>query len=103
MAFGALVLALAAPALAAGGTVTGTGGCLYERTAPGVSSLSIGCLPDGTTVNVVCQDDFGPDYAVNGHWGRTAIWDFIDANGGGWVSDGFVDTGSNSFVAPSCF
>ena len=106
LASGALLLPLAAPALAAGGTVTGTGGCLNERTAAGISSPSIACMPDGTAVNVICQYDFGPDdpnYAVNGHWGRTSIWDFIDANGGGWVSDGFVDTGSNSFVAPSCW
>jgi hypothetical protein len=84
-------------ALAASGTVKGTGGCLAVRTGPATGSQQTRCLPDGTSVNIVCQTSGD---SVNGNWGRTNVWDrFSD---GGYASDGFIYTGSNGRVAPEC-
>src|ERR1700730_6749408 len=79
-------------ALAAGGTIRGTGGCLNVRTGPGTGYPGTGaCLPDGTSVSVVCQTSGD---AVNGNWGTTTIWDKLDGYNG-YASDGYVYTGSN--------
>ncbi|MEU5722378.1 MULTISPECIES: SH3 domain-containing protein [unclassified Micromonospora] len=92
----ATTLGLAAPALAATGTVQASGG-LYVRSGPGTGYSVVGSVANGATVNITCQTT---GEWINGNWGATNIWDRLD--NGGYVSDGFVYTGSNGQVAPSC-
>ena len=96
----ALGLAFAAPASATSGTVTGTGSCLNERTGPGTGYSVITCISDGTSVGIACQTTGD---TVTGPWGPTNIWDYIDyGNRGGYVTDAYVYTGTNGFVAARC-
>ena len=96
----ALALAFAAAASATSGTVTGTGSCLNERTGPGTGYSVITCISDGTSVGIACQTTGD---TVTGPWGPTNIWDYIDyGNRGGYVTDAYVYTGTNGFVAPHC-
>lgn len=96
----ALALAFASPARATNGTITGTGSCLNERTGPGTGYSVITCIADSTVVGIACQTTGD---TVNGNWGATNVWDYIDyGNRGGYVTDGYVYTGSNGFVAPGC-
>jgi hypothetical protein len=103
VSLGALALLLAAPsaAFAAGGTVqVGAGNCLNEREGPSNIYPSRGCLGDGTPVNIVCQIE---GETIDGNWGPTDLWDRIDDPlNGPFLSDGFVNTGTNGPVAPPC-
>jgi hypothetical protein len=58
-------------------------------------------IAGGAAVTIWCQTT-GP--SVNGIWGPTNIWDRITSGAEypEFVSDGFVYTGSNGFVAPHC-
>jgi uncharacterized protein YraI len=91
------LLGAAAPALAATATIQTGGPVLTVRSGPGNSYSSVGSMANGTSVQIVCQTHGS---AVQGNWGSTDIWDQIP--GGGYVTDGFVYTGSDSAVAPAC-
>ena len=54
-------------------------------------------LPLGSRVPINCQK---PGEWVTGTYGTTNIWDNI-ANGQ-YVSDAYVNTGSDGYVAPRC-
>lgn len=92
----ATVVGLAQPALAATGTVQASGG-LYIRSGPGTGYSVVGSVANGAAVTIDCQTTGS---TVTGNWGPTNIWDHIP--GSGYVSDGFVYTGSNGRVAPDC-
>jgi uncharacterized protein YraI len=92
---GALV-AITGPAptaLAASGTVVTT---VNIRSGPGTGYSVVGSQPAGS-IQIDCQS-FG-DW-VTGSLGKTMIWDHIPSKG--YVSDGYVRTGSDSLVAPVC-
>ncbi|MGQ5522082.1 peptidoglycan DD-metalloendopeptidase family protein [Chitinimonas sp. PSY-7] len=67
------------------------------RQSPSLNAPIVGSLPNGETVTISCtaQGDW-----VDGVWGRTQLWNWLTINA--WVSDGFLDTGSNQAVAPPC-
>ena len=98
---GVFALLFAAPmaALAAGGTVVTPGNCLNVRTGPSNIYNSVGCLADGTPVDIVCQTE---GETIDGQWGPTDLWDYLDSPASGFVGDGFVNTGTNHPVAPPC-
>jgi uncharacterized protein YraI len=80
-----------------GGTVRTGGIPLHIRACAGFTCGVIGAIPDGSQVPVYCQQRGD---TVNGNWGPTDLWDLVQT--GGFVSDGFVYTGSNNAVAPPC-
>lgn len=91
------LLAAAAPALAATpGTVQTGGPVLTVRSGPGNSYSAVGSVANGSSVQILCQ---AHGSAVAGNWGSTDLWDQIP---GGYVSDGFVYTGSDGMVTPPC-
>lgn len=53
-------------------------------------------MPDGGTVRITRQTR---GQTVTGTYGTTSLWDKI---GAGYVSDAYVNTGSDGQVAPSC-
>lgn len=85
-------LALAAsPSMAAGSGTVSTGGNygLNVRSAPNTSSSIVRSLPNGSGVTLNCWLN---GQAVNGRWGTTTLW---HSAAGGYISDGFVYTGTN--------
>ena len=88
--------ASASPAAAAGtGTTKAT---LNIRSAPTTSAAVIGSIPNGSQVTLEC---WVRGQAVNGLWGSTTLWHRAR---GGYVSDGFIYTGTNGPAAgePQC-
>lgn len=73
-------------------------GCeLNVRSGPGTGYSIIDVLPQGATVPVNCQT---PGTQVSGPYGTSNIWDNI--GNGRFVSDAYVKTGSDGYVAPRC-
>ncbi|MGW4239647.1 peptidase [Streptomyces sp. NPDC004749] len=70
---------------------------LNVRSGPGTNYRLVKVLPYGATVPINCQK---PGERVSGPYGTTDIWDNI-ANGQ-YVSDAYVLTGSNGYVAVRC-
>ncbi|MBZ9641742.1 SH3 domain-containing protein [Streptomyces sp. PSKA30] len=70
---------------------------LNVRSGPGTHYRIVRVLPEGTTVPIYCQR---PGDTVTGPYGTTNIWDCI-ANAQ-YVSDAYVNTGSDGYVAPRC-
>jgi uncharacterized protein YraI len=91
------LLVAAAPALAATGTVQTGGPVLTVRSGPGNSSSAVRTVANGSSVQIICQ---AHGSSVAGNWGSTDLWDQIA--GGGYVTDGFVYSGSDGMVAPPC-
>ncbi len=79
------------------GTVNSHGIPLNKRSGPGTGYPAVGSVPDGTTVTIICQAT-GTTHA--GDFGPTALWDRLADNT--YVSDAFVNTGTNTMVAPPC-
>lgn len=83
-----------------GGGVTGTvntsGAPLTVRSGPSTGATAVGSVPDGAKVTITCQKHGS---SVTGTYGTTTLWDFI---GTGYVSDAYVNTGSDGQVAPTC-
>lgn len=81
------------------GVITPKNGDSYVnlRQSPSLSATITGSLQKGETASIICsaQGDW-----VDGVWGRTRLWNRLTA--GSWISDGFIDTGSNQAVAPPC-
>jgi hypothetical protein len=83
-----------------GARVAWTGGIgLHLRPNPN-RTASIGTVPEGATVSIQCTTR---GETVSGPSGPTDLWDYVVYNGqAGYVSDGYLDTGTNEPVAPSC-
>jgi hypothetical protein len=78
------------------GFVDTDGSALTVRSGAGTAFDSVGKLEDGQTVTITCQR---VGDLVTGTFGTTDIWDNI---GTGFVSDAFINTGSDARVAPDC-
>ncbi|MFJ5217844.1 SH3 domain-containing protein [Streptomyces sp. NPDC088354] len=73
-------------------------GCrLNVRTGPGTSFQIVRILPYDVKVPVICQV---PGTTVNGYYGTSSIWDRIAP--GEYVSDAYVHTGSDGYIAGRC-
>nr|WP_225837589.1 SH3 domain-containing protein [Streptomyces sp. NK08204] len=70
---------------------------LNIRSGPGTSYNIVGVLPEGAQVHIYCQS---PGTTVTGPYGTTNIWDNI--SNGQYVSDAYVQTGTDGYVAPRC-
>ncbi|MEU3662164.1 SH3 domain-containing protein [Streptomyces sp. NPDC032940] len=69
---------------------------LNVRSGPGTGYGIVRVLAEGARVPVHCQT---PGTRVTGPYGTSAIWDDI---GDGYVSDAYVRTGSDGYVASRC-
>ncbi|MEV4422865.1 CHAP domain-containing protein [Patulibacter sp. NPDC049589] len=102
LALAVLVAGLAAPAAAEAKTATGTvtvnkGYTLVARSTPSNGGAVVRQLQNGAKVNILCQTE---GEKVAGRFGTSKIWDQLE--GGGYVSDTFVYTGSDGRVASAC-
>ncbi|MFE3167453.1 SH3 domain-containing protein [Streptomyces sp. NPDC059224] len=70
---------------------------LNVRSGPGTGYNITRTLPEGTRVPIFCQT---PGTTVAGYYGTSNIWDNID--NGEYVSDAYVHTGSDGYVADRC-
>ncbi|MFI6354215.1 SH3 domain-containing protein [Streptomyces sp. NPDC050743] len=70
---------------------------LNVRSGPGTSYNVLYLLPEGAKVPIYCQS---PGTTVTGPYGTSNIWDNID--NGEYVSDAYVQTGSDGYIAPRC-
>ncbi|MEV6941027.1 SH3 domain-containing protein [Streptomyces sp. NPDC051172] len=70
---------------------------LNVRSGPGTQYSIVRILPEGAKVPIYCQT---PGTWVSGPYGTSDIWDNIDDNQ--FVSDAYVLTGSDGYVAPQC-
>ncbi|MEU6348732.1 SH3 domain-containing protein [Streptomyces sp. NPDC047072] len=70
---------------------------LNVRSGPGTNYTIVRVLPEGSRVPIFCQT---PGTAVTGPYGTSRIWDNIDD--GEYVSDAYVLTGSDGYVASRC-
>ncbi|MEC3977631.1 SH3 domain-containing protein [Amycolatopsis sp. H20-H5] len=93
-----LGLAGAVPAFAATGTVQTAGDPLNVRRAPSTNSSAVRTVANGASVTIDCQPT---GTQVTGPLGTTTLWDHVPALGG-YVSDGYVKTGSDQRIAPDC-
>jgi uncharacterized protein YraI len=87
----------AGTALAATGTVNTAGSPLTVRASPGTGYDAWSSVADGTTVTILCQT---PGSSVTGTYGTSTIWDML--TNGGFVSDAYVNTGSDGYVEHHC-
>ncbi len=78
------------------GTVNTSGAPLTIRSGPSTGATAVGSVADGAKVTIKCQKHGS---SVTGTYGTTTLWDFI---GSGYVSDAYVNTGSDGQVAPTC-
>lgn len=95
-------VALAVPDASAAsktGTVNtnGTGLPLSVRSKASTSGSVIKQLADGSKVTITC---YVRGETVQGVWGATNLWNKV--SGGGYISDGFLYTGSDDPVVPKC-
>ncbi|MEU2929246.1 SH3 domain-containing protein [Streptomyces sp. NPDC007251] len=70
---------------------------LNVRSGPGTDYNLVRTLPVGAKVPIFCQ---APGTTVTGTYGTSNIWDNI--NNGEYVSDAYVQTGSDGYIAPRC-
>ncbi|MEV7688212.1 SH3 domain-containing protein [Streptomyces bungoensis] len=70
---------------------------LNVRSGPGTSYNIVRVLAVGAKVPIFCQT---PGTTVSGPYGTSKIWDNID--NGEFVSDAYVQTGSDGYIAPRC-
>ncbi|MGW3648128.1 SH3 domain-containing protein [Streptomyces sp. NPDC000878] len=70
---------------------------LNVRSGPGTGYTIVRVLSEGAQVPIYCQR---PGEAIAGPYGTSNIWDNID--NGQYVSDAYVLTGSDGYVAPRC-
>jgi uncharacterized protein YraI len=70
---------------------------LNVRSGPGTSYPIVRVLPYDTRVTIYCQS---PGTTVSGYYGTTNIWDNIGSDQ--FVSDAYVKTGSDGYIAPRC-
>ncbi len=77
-------------------TINTSGIELNVRAEPNTSAAIVGKVSDGQKVTITCQVNGS---TVTGTYGTTSLWDHI---GNGYVSDAYVNTGSDGQVAPTC-
>ena len=70
---------------------------LNVRSGPGTNYTIVRVLPEGARVAIYCQTS---GTTVSGYYGTSNIWDNID--NGEYISDTYVNTGSDGYVAPRC-
>ncbi|MFE3328340.1 SH3 domain-containing protein [Streptomyces sp. NPDC059176] len=70
---------------------------LNVRSGPGRQYRLIRTLPYGAKVPVYCQK---PGERITGPYGTSVLWDNIAD--GEYVSDAYVKTGRDGYVAPRC-
>ncbi|MGW0570210.1 SH3 domain-containing protein [Streptomyces tauricus] len=70
---------------------------LNVRSGPGTQYRLIRTLAPGSKVPIFCQR---PGETISGPYGTTKIWDNIEV--GEYVSDAYVRTGSDGYVASRC-
>ncbi|MBN0048126.1 SH3 domain-containing protein [Streptomyces actuosus] len=70
---------------------------LNVRSGPGTGYSIVRVLPAGSKIPIFCQTR---GTTVTGFYGTTNIWDNI--GDGEFVSDAYVYTGSDGYVAPRC-
>ena len=70
---------------------------LKVRSGPGTDYNLVRLLPEGAQVHIYCQS---PGTTITGPYGTTNIWDNI--SNGEYVSDAFVKTGSDGYIAARC-
>ncbi|MER5996224.1 MULTISPECIES: SH3 domain-containing protein [Streptomyces] len=70
---------------------------LNVRSGPGTGYTVVRVLPEGAKVPVFCQTQ---GTTVTGPYGTSKVWDNID--NGEYVSDAYVYTGSDGYIAPRC-
>ncbi|CAM5254504.1 MULTISPECIES: SH3 domain-containing protein [Streptomyces] len=70
---------------------------LNVRSGPSTNYPVIRVLPEGAHVAIFCQR---PGETVTGPYGTSKIWDNISQ--GEYVSDAYVNTGSDGYVASRC-
>ncbi|MEU5524999.1 SH3 domain-containing protein [Streptomyces sp. NPDC047860] len=70
---------------------------LNVRSGPGTGYSIVKVLPEGARVRINCQT---PGTRVSGPYGTSNIWDNIGS--GQYVSDAYIHTGSDGYVAPRC-
>lgn len=80
-----------------GGTVNTGGGNANLRSGPGTNYSIVGSIADGSAVSVYC---IGYGTSITGPFGTTTVWDEI--GGGRWITDAFVNTGTNAPIAMPC-
>lgn len=73
------------------------GVALNVRSGPGTGYPIVRTLPVGAKVPIRCQS---PGTKVSGPYGTSVIWDNID--NGEFVSDAYVYTGADGYIAPRC-
>ncbi|MFJ3308729.1 hypothetical protein ACIPSA_37945 [Streptomyces sp. NPDC086549] len=98
-AAGAFLMVMGAAATAEAATYysVAPGLRLNVRSGPGTDYNLVRLLPEGAKVHIYCQS---PGTTVSGYYGTTNIWDNID--NGEYVSDAYVNTGSDGYVAARC-
>ncbi|WP_371644411.1 SH3 domain-containing protein [Streptomyces sp. NBC_00597] len=67
------------------------------RSGPGTNYAIVSVLPYGASVGIRCQSE-GTN--VSGPYGTTDLWDCI--GNGEFVSDAYVNTGSDGYVTSRC-
>ncbi|GLX20532.1 MULTISPECIES: SH3 domain-containing protein [Streptomyces] len=67
------------------------------RSGPGTNYAIIDAVPVGGSVTIRCQC---PGTTVSGPYGTTDLWDCI--GNGRFVSDAYVKTGADGYVAGRC-
>ncbi|MFI5689789.1 SH3 domain-containing protein [Streptomyces sp. NPDC051636] len=70
---------------------------LNVRSGPGTTYSLVRTLPEGAKVPIFCQT---PGQTVTGPYGTSKLWDNIDD--GQYVSDAYVHTGTDGYVASRC-
>ena len=73
------------------------GARLNVRSGPGTTYSIVRVLAEGAKVPIFCQ---ASGSSVTGPYGTTRIWDNIDD--GEYVSDAYVNTGADGYIAPRC-
>ncbi|MGW0844971.1 SH3 domain-containing protein [Streptomyces sp. NPDC002787] len=76
---------------------TAPGVRLNVRSGPSTSYGVVRVLSGGSRVPIFCQT---PGQTITGPYGTTNVWDNIDD--GEYISDAYVYTGSDGYVAPRC-
>ncbi|MEO6704137.1 MAG: hypothetical protein ABI140_14100 [Jatrophihabitantaceae bacterium] len=98
LASASAILPAVSYAASATGKVNTSGINLNVRATPSTGGTVVGSLADGASITIDCQT-YGS--TVSGTYGTTNIWDHVPAKGG-YVSDTYVYTGSDTLVAPLC-
>ncbi|KUM67291.1 SH3 domain-containing protein [Streptomyces griseorubiginosus] len=70
---------------------------LNVRSGPGTGYGVVRVLPEGSKVPIYCQT---PGTSVSGPYGTSNIWDNV--SNGQYVSDAYILTGSDGYVADRC-